>query len=75
MRTTINIDDDLLETLKQYAETRCVALGKAASELMRRGLEAPIALRTENGFRVVDLPSSSPKVTTEQVRRLLEDEI
>jgi hypothetical protein len=75
MRTTLNLDDDVLEVLKEYADRRSLALGKAASELVRRGLAAPVQTRMENGFFTVVLPPDSPVVTTEQVKRLLEDEI
>lgn len=75
MRTTLNIDDDVLEALKRYAEGRSIALGKATSELVRRGLEPPMQTRMVNGFCTVVLPPDSPKVTTEHVKRLLEDEL
>ena len=75
MRTTLNLDDDVLELLKDYAENRSVALGKAASELVRRGLEAPVQTRMVKGFHAVVLPVNSPKVTAEKVKQLLEDEI
>jgi hypothetical protein len=75
MRTTINLDDDVLEVLKEYAENRSIALGKAASELVRRGLAAPVQTRMVNGFNAVVLPKGSPKITSEKVKRLLEDEI
>lgn len=75
MRTTLNLDDDILEVLKEYADRRSLALGKAASELMRRGLSTPLQTRLENGFYTVVLPDDSPVVTTEHVQRLLEDEI
>jgi len=75
MRTTLNLDDDVLELLKDYADRRSVALGKAASELVRRGLTAPVQTRMVNGFHVVVLPANSPKVTSEKVKQLLEDEI
>jgi hypothetical protein len=75
MRTTLNLDDDVLQILKEYAENRSVALGKAASELMRRGLETPVQMRMVNGFCTVVLPPGSPKITTEKVRQLLEEEI
>jgi hypothetical protein len=75
MRTTLNLDDDVLELLKDYAENRSVALGKAASELVRRGLEAPVQTRMVNGFHAVVLPATSTKVTSEKIKRLLEDEI
>jgi len=75
MRTTLNLDDDVLELLKDYADRRSVALGKAASDLVRRGLTAPVQTRMINGFHVVVLPANSPKVTSEKVKQLLEDEI
>ena len=75
MRTTLNLDDHVLEMLKNYAESRSVALGKAASELVRRGLEAPVQMRMVNGFCTIVLPPDSPKVTSDDVKRLLEDEI
>jgi len=75
MRTTLNLDDDILAQLKQYAENRSIALGQAASELVRRGLSAPVQTRLVNGFHVIVLPEGTPEVTSEEVKRLLEDEI
>lgn len=75
MRTTLNLDDDVIDLLKGYAETRSVPLGKAASQLLRRGLEAPVQTRLVNGFHVVVLPANSAQVTSEKVKQLLEDEI
>jgi hypothetical protein len=74
MRTTLNLDDDVLELLKGYAENRSVALGKAASELVRRGLNAPVETRLVNGFYAVVLPENSSKITSERVKQLIEDE-
>ena len=75
MRTTLNLDDDVLDILKEYADSRSIALGKAASDLVRRGLDAPVTTRAVNGLHVVVLPPGSPKITDEHVKRLLEDEI
>jgi hypothetical protein len=74
MRTTLNLDDDVLETLKAYAEDRSLPLGKAASQLVRRGLAAPLETRLVNGFYTAVVPPDSPKVGDEDVKRLLEDE-
>jgi hypothetical protein len=70
MRTTLSLDDDVLCEVKIYAQSRDIALGKAISELVRRGLLAPLRTRLVNGFHVVDLPSDSPVVTSEHVRKL-----
>ena len=70
MRTTLNIDDDVFEILKEYAERRSVALGKAASELVRRGAASPTPTRMVNGFVIFDVPPGGPKITTERVMEL-----
>lgn len=75
MRTTLNLDEDVIEVLNQYADARSISLGQAASELVRRGMEAPVQTRLVNGFHVVVLPAGSPKVSSAKVKQLLEDEI
>jgi len=50
MRTTLNLDDDALEILRQYSETRSLPLGKAASELVRKGANAPVQMEKVDGF-------------------------
>jgi hypothetical protein len=70
MRTTLSLDDDLISRVKTYAASRDISLGKAVSELVRRGLHAPLQTRVVNGFRVVDLPEGSPVITLEHVREI-----
>jgi hypothetical protein len=73
MRTTLSLDDDVFREAKVYAESRDIALGKAVSELVRRGLQAPLQTRVVNGFHVVELPPGSPQVSSEDVRKLQEE--
>lgn len=73
MRTTLSLDDDLLPHVKTYAESRDITVGKAVSELVRRGLRAPIQTRVVNGFHVIELPPGSPPVTIEHIRKLEEE--
>jgi hypothetical protein len=49
-----------------------MAIGKAVSELVRRGLHSPLQTHVVNGFHVVDLPAGSPIVTTEDLKKLQE---
>ena len=70
MRTTLSLDDDVLEQVKAYAQGRDVALGKAVSDLLRRGLQAPLRTHVVNGFHVVDLPPGSPTVNSKHVKEL-----
>jgi hypothetical protein len=73
MRTTLSLDDDVFREAKVYAESRDIALGKAVSELVRRGLQAPLQTRVVNGFHIVELPPGSPPVSSEDVRNLQEE--
>jgi hypothetical protein len=73
MRTTISLDDDIVPQVKTYAESRDISVGKAVSELVRRGLHAPLQTRVVNGFHVVELPVGSPPVSSEHVRKLEEE--
>jgi hypothetical protein len=75
MRTTLNLDDDALTLIRNYSEVRSLALGKAASELVRKGANAPVRMKKVGGFWQVVLPPGGKKITSEHVKRLLEDEI
>jgi hypothetical protein len=70
MRTTLNLDDDILERAACQAKLRGASLGKTVSDLVRRGLNAPTPSRNEGGIVVFQLPADSPPVTTAEVRRL-----
>ena len=74
MRTTLNLDDDVLPLVGKYAASRSLGLGKAVSELVRRGLAARRPTRVVNGLQVFDLPPDSPRVTSEHVRRIEADD-
>lgn len=73
MRTTLSIDDDVFDEVKTYAQNRDIAFGKAVSELVRRGLNAPLQTRMVGEFHVVDLPQGSPQITSEHVRKLQDE--
>jgi hypothetical protein len=71
MRTTLAIDDDVLQQVKEYAEQRRLSVGKAASDLIRRGISRPLALKCVDGVYLPVLPDDTPILTT---KRLLEAE-
>jgi hypothetical protein len=70
MRTTLNLDDDALEIVREYSQIRSLPLGKAASELVRRGANSPTPTRLVNGFVVFDIPAGDTKITSERVKEL-----
>jgi hypothetical protein len=70
MRITLNLDEDVSEGVRNYADSRSLSLGKAVAELVSRGLRAPMRTRTVNGIQVVDLLPDSPRITTRRVKEL-----
>ncbi len=70
MRTTLTLDDDIAELAARLAKARGLSLGKAVSDLVRRGLNAPTPSVDKGGLVVFQLPKDSPKVTTDDVRRI-----
>ena len=69
MRTTLSLDDDVFELARGYARSRSLALGKAVSELVRKGLRAPTPTRMVNGLMVFDVPPDS-RITSKRVKHL-----
>lgn len=74
MRTTWNVDDEIVEEIKEYARARKMPAGKAVGFLVKQALRRPLGTRMENGFEVFDVPDDSPIVTLEHTLRL-EDEL
>ena len=74
MRTTLSIDDDVLNAAKEMAEVQGTTAGKIISDLARRALTQPVeeSLIYRNGFRV--LPSRGGLVTSALVKRLAEED-
>ncbi len=70
MRTTLALDDDVVELVRRQAKLRGISLGKTVSDLVRRGLVAPTASQDKGGLVVFQLPADSPTVTTDDVRRI-----
>lgn len=83
MRTTLDIDDDILQAVKELARAEGKTAGKVLSELARRALtQAPLAGLSEEatpmGFIKKDgfyqLPNREGVVVTkEMVDRLIEE--
>lgn len=74
MRTTLSLENDAIEAIQAYAKRHRLSLGKAASELIRRGRRYQPRTRKVNGLPVLDAPDDVPVVTTERVRELWDEE-
>jgi hypothetical protein len=77
MRTTLTIDDDILQAAKSLAATRSVPVGQVISELARKGLESPAKAgrrrSRRNGLPTFSVGRGARPITLEDVRKL-EDE-
>jgi hypothetical protein len=74
MRTTLSIDDEVLEQVRRYADERSMAIGDAVTELIRKAFRTPTPTKIVNGLRVFDLPPDSPRVTNERLLELEAEE-
>jgi hypothetical protein len=72
MRTTLNIDDDVVAAARELAASGQRSLGSVISELARRGL-TPARVDSDDGMPVIRVPAGTPPITPEMVRRALED--
>ena len=75
MRTTINLDDDVLSAARAIAQAEQQGVGTVVSRLARRGLrpEQP-RLDDDRGFPVFRVPADALPITDEMVRAALEED-
>jgi hypothetical protein len=76
MRTTLDIDDDVLTVVRHRARSERQSLGKTVSDLLRAEVNRGRATwETKNGLPVLKRPPGSRKVaiTVEFVRQLQEE--
>lgn len=77
MRTTLTIDDDLIAVARTLAQANSESLGKAISDLARRGLNATPRVpqpSRRSGFPVFSVPQGAHPITLEDVRRAEDEE-
>jgi hypothetical protein len=73
MRTTLNINDEVLAEVKQYAAARSMAMGEATSGLLQRALRQSVPVRQDGHFFVFSPTGEAEAVTLEHALRI-EDE-
>ena len=73
MRTTLHLDDEAYKVAMQHAKIRKIGLGRAVSDLIRRGAQSEMPVKEKGGLLVFDPPKGLPKITVEQVKRLAEE--
>lgn len=74
MRTTLDIDDDVLQAAKELGALQGKTAGQVVSELARKGLAPAAPRRDRNGVPVLPRrPVGRPHPTMRLVNRLRDD--
>ncbi len=73
MRTTLNLDDDVLEIARSLASRRQQSLGKVISDTFRNGIQPVGPEPIRNGIRVIQHPAEASPVTLDLVNQLRDD--
>ncbi len=73
MRTTLDLDEDVLLVAKEIASRRGVSIGKILSELARQALSRQDSETTRNDVPLFPIQPKSRLVTPELVNRLRDE--
>ncbi len=73
MRTTLNLEDDVLRALRSLARERRESLGSVASALIRQALRPPEQVSWSSDFPVFVVRENAPPITPEMVEAALEE--
>jgi hypothetical protein len=73
VRTTLDIDDDVVTAARELAAAERRSLGSVISQLARRGL-TPASVEIEGALPVIRVPAGTPPITAEMVRRALDED-
>jgi hypothetical protein len=74
MRTTLDIDEDILQAAKEIAVQEGTTAGKVLSNLARRGLAPERRIELRNGVPLLPPRAGEGVVTADEVQRLRDDE-
>ncbi len=75
MRTTVDIDNDVLEIARSLARYRNQSLGKVISELCRKNLQSEPGQTVRNGVRVLSRGDKPVSVTLGLVNKLRDETV
>ena len=73
MRTTLNIRDNILENIKEFAAGRNISAGEATSILVERALRQSTPVR-KDGYFYVFSPAGEPEPMTLEHALQVEDD-
>lgn len=73
MRTTLDIDSDILQVAREIAKRKGISMGKALSQLARQGLARQKKLEQRNGVPLFPMREDGRIVTLELVNQLRDE--
>lgn len=73
MRTTLDLDDDLLHAARQLAEQRKLTIGRIISDLVRESLEPKSTVKLRNGVPLFVPKAGARKPHLDLVNRLRDE--
>lgn len=73
MRTTLDLDDDVVGAARELAAGQRRSLGSVISELARRGL-TPARVEADGELPVIRVSAGTCPITPEMVRRALDED-
>jgi hypothetical protein len=75
MRTTLDLEADVLQAAKEIAQLRGKTTGQVVSDLLRKALQpAPSTQRVRNGVPLLTRRPGAPILTMELVNRFRDDD-
>jgi hypothetical protein len=75
MRTTVDIDEDVLLATREIAKQRGLAMGKVLSELARQALTVQPVTTTRNGVPLFPRQDEGNLVTLELINQLRDEAV
>jgi hypothetical protein len=75
MRTTLDLDDDVLQALKERAAMQKKTAGQLVSEMMREALCPPVTYTVRNGVPVLHRKAGSRIITNADVTRWMDEDL
>lgn len=73
MRTTLDLEVEVLQAAKEIASARGVSAGQVVSELLRKALAPVRTSHTRNGVPLLARKSGAPPLTMAMVNRLRDE--
>jgi hypothetical protein len=75
MRTTLDIDDDVLQAAKELGEMKKQTAGQILSELARKALAPQSKVRVRNGVPLLPHVPGARLITNADVKRWMDEDV